>query len=315
MNSIRFAQFTVTFVAQVDMELPTNKCPLFYSGFGCQIINVFCDQKKHVTPEIPHTCLYDSLFRGKVQTLDDIHVPPYAVQCDNTETNLKKGQRLEFIFITAYIKNFWPKLLLIWKKMAERGIGGSENENTFKLTRVRLNNPFTEQSKIIATNKEYTESLPDSLLITEEHIISRAKDLGDKTKVKIQFITPWQIRIRDTSDTNQHIRALCPSFSDLIDGLVHRAEHFALGWGNQKFEWAAEKLPQLAEGLDSTDNLHWIRNTFGPRKDKQRSGVIGDMIITGPNIKPFLPLLIFGELIHVGRSATSGHGRIKLSEI
>ena len=69
-------------------------------------------------------------------------------------------------------------------------------------------------------------------------------------------------------------------------------------------------LLAAAEEIAVVDRSHWVElRSYSTRRkgETMLSGLMGDVALVG-NLAPFLPWLVWGEQVHVGKDAVKGDG-------
>ena len=108
-----------------------------------------------------------------------------------------------------------------------------------------------------------------------------------------------------------------PEFHVLVRNLLRRAANLLYfhGGGDLGVDFRAliEKARCVSLTNDSTRWVDWSRYSRRQDMTMDLTGFLGQVRYAG-DVDPFLPLLRFGEYCHVGKNATLGLGRMKLSE-
>jgi len=135
----------------------------------------------------------------------------------------------------------------------------------------------------------------------------------EHSSIKLKFITP--VRIVFESRLSPKLE-----FHVLIRRLLSRISALYYFHHEKRFEIDFKELIKKAEKVkikESCLNWHdWERYSNRQQQRMKMGGLLGDIIYEG-ELKDFLPLLVLGEHIHVGKGTSMGLGRyeIKGSEI
>ncbi len=154
--------------------------------------------------------------------------------------------------------------------------------------------------------------------ITAQHLLTRANQLSQlsqppnhpTTQLTLHFLTPTRIKFGGhlTSDFQFHhlIRALLRRLSGLM--------YFHCG---SELQVDFRGLIQLAEKIEKvSDTLRWQEQTRYSARQKtemQMGGFVGSVTFAG-DLTPFLPLLVAGEFVHVGKGTVMGLGKYRISD-
>jgi len=129
-----------------------------------------------------------------------------------------------------------------------------------------------------------------------------------RERLTIQFLTPTHL-VRH----GQKLRR--PDFSSLMRALLRRMTMLAVyhGGGVDRAQMAL-----LAEQAEAVQLANWEGNwqewqRYSSRQDKKMTfqGLVGDALYEG-DLAPFLPYLVMGQALHVGKACTFGEGHYRL---
>lgn len=283
-SQLKIARFTLHFRAQKDAAMPRHKCNVLRSAFGAAVAAVLCggNHDEHRGQLCQFARLFDG--QGGPERLPQLaKVPPYVFECSDMRRRIPTGGALQVKFILFAPGHFADyDLQAVWEEMA---CGLARPENEFALERI---------------GKE---------IITESNLIAKVNSISDSSIV-VRFVTPLLIR------KNKKSRAIRePSFADLVQFASQRAWALGHAWGRGAPAWALEELmgkTTLVETVES--DLHWI--DWGRRSRRQgrrveMGGVRGHVTFCG-DLAPFLSLLTFISVVHLGAGITTGNGKIEL---
>jgi len=266
------------------------------------------------------------------------------------KTNYGAGEHIGFDLILAgKAREYLPYFIVAFRELGEQGIGTKRNgrRGRFRFFSVTAPNVISESAPQAETKQSVVYSHSDNLVrnipakITLQEITERANAL-DPYRVTIRFLTPTILK-----HENQVIRE--PEFHHIVKRLRDRINALATFYGDGPLPWDFKGMGERAEKVKRIQNVpsplvgevevrepqntplpsggearvrgksgfHWIeagrRSTKGWKKGitHDLSGFIGEATYEG-DIREFLPLLILGEYLHVGKSAAFGLGRYEL---
>jgi len=124
-------------------------------------------------------------------------------------------------------------------------------------------------------------------------------------RLTIRFLTPTRI-----VDQGQLVHV--PLFGPLFRRLSERLEALAGEYGNCRPQWDIARLLEAADRVQLiADHTHWseVRSySRRLRRETPLSGYLGEATYLSSEWPVLLPYLVWGENIHVGKSATRGCG-------
>jgi CRISPR/Cas system endoribonuclease Cas6 (RAMP superfamily) len=126
-------------------------------------------------------------------------------------------------------------------------------------------------------------------------------------EITLRFLTPTTLKAEG------EVIAV-PQFHQLIKRLRDRVNALASFYCDGALDLDFKALGQQAESVQTvTVDSQWIDRTRRTRKgfSQDLSGFIGEVTYRG-DLGPFLPLLLLGEYVHVGKNAAFGNGWYQL---
>jgi hypothetical protein len=136
------------------------------------------------------------------------------------------------------------------------------------------------------------------------------KNIDDTDQLTLRFVTPARIRIK-----GQVVET--PSFVELVRGISLRLSMLTQTFGGGNVAYDYKSLLETAQGVsvkDSTLRLAALERYSNRRQGKlQLDGFIGEITFSGETLPQFVPLLVAGELLHVGSGTAFGLGRYSIA--
>lgn len=140
------------------------------------------------------------------------------------------------------------------------------------------------------------------------YIEERIVELGAPAQITLRFQTPTRLRVRGDLQTDL-------SFETLVRSLLRRAgllvelyggAPLALDFGEVIAQAATIETRRI--GLEWHD---WERSSSRKQTRMLMGGLIGDIEYAGAALADLLPLVLAGELMHVGTGTSFGMGRYR----
>ncbi|MCX7973803.1 MAG: CRISPR system precrRNA processing endoribonuclease RAMP protein Cas6 [Candidatus Aminicenantes bacterium] len=134
------------------------------------------------------------------------------------------------------------------------------------------------------------------------------KDIKRSKYLAINFITPTRIKYQDEFIS-------VPEFHIIIRSLMRRISnlsYFHCGETlNINFDYLINQATKIKIDKISINWVEWERFSFIQERRMKFGGFVGEVIYKG-DLSKFLPFLILGEYIHVGKGASFGLGLYKI---
>jgi hypothetical protein len=214
---------------------------------------------------------------------------------------------------------FFPYLALATQVMELNGIGRPLHENggrrgRFEVNSIELINPFSGESQPLYQRGQAKVAHP-TLAITSKHVAQRAATLPANA-LTLHFLTPTRLVDRGQLVHHPSLRVLCARLSERLDALAREyAPEPAESVGLEDARARAQCLAERAARVTLTENVtRWVDvASFSARQQRSTpiGGLVGRATYSG-DLAPLRELLVWGELLHVGKNAVKGDGRYRI---
>ncbi len=202
-----------------------------------------------------------------------------------------------------------PYLMLSINMLEAAGLGQRLSENHgqrghFRIMLVENYNPVTGERRTLYKKGQQLFQVP-TISVTEQDICKRAEQLPED-RVTLAFLTPTRIVERE------HLLQRA-SFAPLIHRLLERlmALENAYGEGASMTMEELWALVEQAEQIACTEDCtRWSDVKSYSNRQKRFTpigGLVGKATFAG-NLAQFRKYLLWGELIHIGKSCVKGDG-------
>lgn len=313
---IPYQKIEFTIEAIDELNLPFYMGSTFRGGFGNVFRRIVCALKRHDCEDciLRSKCIYAYVF----ETSPDIVFPegsiimnmhkyekiPRPFVIEPPEGNLKTcppGERLNFtLTLVGRAVEYIPYFIYTFDELGSTGIG--KGRGRYKLLEVKK----AHTGELVYSLKDRTLRQTDSdcLELPEDF-----KPSGIMDGLSMRFITP--LRVKYNRDL-----VVTPEFHILIRALLRRLGLlYYFHCGNQKPSWKHRKIISYAETIIiQSSSLRWIDwERYSSRQDTRMKlgGLVGEITYYG-DIKPFLPIIKAGEILHVGKNTSFGLGRYEI---
>ncbi|RME12516.1 MAG: CRISPR system precrRNA processing endoribonuclease RAMP protein Cas6 [Ardenticatenia bacterium] len=254
---------------------------------------------------------------------------PYTIDLDPvhhaTRHRYAPGDRFGFgvtLFGVAF--NLLPYLILAVSEMGRIGVGRPLREDNgrrgrFRLYQVEAVHPLTGERELVL--------LPNSTVVQTPTLHANAKTIAKRAKaflartattqrLTVRFLTPTRLVHRKQLVKEPLFRPLVARALDRIEALSHLYTH--------------DDVPSRVPGMSSIENIpDWLAKADTVRlvehetqwidiqsysKRTQRAtpvgGFVGYAVYEAETWTPFVPVLLWAQVAHVGKDAVKGNGAI-----
>jgi len=315
-ENFTLATYRFTLEALEPLTLPPFKTSALRGGFGHCFKRQVCQYPQPCWQrcEIGNACPYGYLFetRAPEETLllaqaSDIPRPFIMVDSGNRRTRLQAGDRFTFgLTLIGQANQLLPYFIAVFHELGRIGLGKKQGQyRLVEVAYVDRRAGYLEPIYQASDGVVYAASQG----LSGAQIMERAAAYGPVEEVTLAFLTPTQIK---------HQGKLIwynLSFFVLIKHVLIRLESLSLFHCGLPvevdFAGLLEQAREITVSLDETYELNWTRRSGRQQRDIWMDGFVGAVTYRG-NITPFLPLLLLGELIHVGKKTVFGSGQYQL---
>jgi hypothetical protein len=306
------ASFTFHLTARETIQLPEYKGSAFRGGFGHVMKKVCClapSGRMCENCQLPASCAYAYIFetpltdpsQAPIQATNLPHpfviLPPIT-----TREIIHAGEKLGFgLTLIGKGIDFLPYFIYAFDELGRSGIG--RGRGRYQLERVTDAFTGTEiyshATKTLAgdfTTKQFAD------------LFAETTD-WDARQIALNFITPTRV-----TDQNQLAEKL--PFDLLARGLFRRASLLAKihCGGEWKLDYGAILEFARSQVRLAKSELYWQdweRYSNRQQRRMKLGGFVGQVQYEG-DLKPFLPLILLGHYIHLGKNTTFGMGKFEI---
>jgi hypothetical protein len=291
--AIPYLRLRMTLEAEEEAFLPPYQGSMLRGAFGHALRRTVCAmglKQPCASCPLRRACAYTRLFEPYIEGEPppflrgvDQAVRPYVFEPRSQGGRLEPGDPLHFdLLLFGQAVDLQAYALLAVERMARGGLGARRSR--FRLVRAEAASPG-------GSTELFVPLLPPELVVCH-------------------LVTPLRVKVRD------HLSER-PTFRDLVFNMLRRVlelAHFyvpgaAIDWSFRDFLNHAEEVRVTSADLRWHD---WERWSQRQQRSMKLGGIVGRLVLEGEKIAPFLPLLGAAEIVHVGKGATFGLGKIEL---
>ena len=334
-KNFKISKFIITIDPLEEIILPKYKGSTFRGAFGNVFRRVVCINKISdcVGCFLKEKCIYSYIFETPLPKNSEYqkknsYVPhPFIIEPPLEEKEIyNKGETISFnLILVNKAISYLPYFIFTFKEMGENGIGKGRGKYFLKNIK-NFSNNGTEMCKadhkIDKINGKVNPLIYDGenesfqnnyVILTGEEILAKADSHLDNNNLAIEFITPTRIKY-----DGKLISTL--EFYVLIKNLLRRISALSYFHSNEPLDLDYKNLIDRAKNIKvNQSELHWYDWTrYSARQDSKMSlgGFKGKITFMGREnsqiIKDFLPLVILGEYVHIGRGTSFGLGKYRI---
>lgn len=198
--------------------------------------------------------------------------------------------------IFGKIVEFLPYILITLKNVASRGIG--INRGRAYLEKIYQKNPVSgDVHELFSSGNDMV--YPKEIFFTENDFKTMAVD-----QVKLNFKTPAIIKDKGRFVQTPSFHTLMKRIRDRFSTLSWFYEGIELDMNYKNFVLNAENVKTIRANVAYIKTHRKVRNPSGRQN---MSGIVGSLSYEG-SISEYMPYLLFGQYMHVGKSAVFGNG-------
>jgi hypothetical protein len=294
-----FSKYTFYLTALENMLLPTNKASMLRGGFGNIFKKLNCINKiSKICKDCPikETCAYSYIFETAEYSQK---IRPYIIEVPfNDKRSYKKNEIISFtIVLLCNATKYLPHFIFTFMELGKKGL--TKKKYKFNLEQVidSNNNIIFKDNKIINKGK----------ISNWDEIIKESK-INIKDKLTLNFTTPLRLA------TNNKLQSKI-SFELIIKKLIKRINDIYKYHCNIHNKINSKAIIKKAKDIEiSFSNLKWkdwIRYSNRQKRKMTFGGLLGHITFKG-SFEEFLPYLVLGSYIHIGKNCTFGQGKYEI---
>jgi len=317
-DKFRIGRFRLKLGALERISLPRYKGSAFRGAFGAVFRRVVCAQPDLecgdclLKPSCPYSYVFETSPPRNSRMLKKYNsVPrPFILEppddrCDGYEA----GQTFDVgLVLLGRALDMLPYFVLVFKELGHVGIGRriDGTRGKFALEEISAVNDITGSSRVVY--RPGNNSVGPLEPSVTPHELTEATCRLPERSIAVRFLTMTRLKYsRQLTDV--------PHFHIIIRNLLRRASTIAYFHHGNMLHWDFRGLVRKAQDVRLTQNrTRWVDWERFSRRQSTRmklGGIVGEAVYEGP-LKPFLPLLVLGRYVHVGKNVTFGLGKYEL---
>ena len=302
------------------LYLPIYKGSTLRGGFGHSLRRVICVTKGKECNDclLKQKCIYSSIFETPPsEDTTKLTKYPYAPHPFVIEPPLErkekynKDEELSFnLVLIGKATEYLPYFVFAFDKLGELGLGRGKGK--YWLKEVRSINGNSDNGLPIYCGED--EMLKDSYsLISGKDILQECKEYYHKRQLTLNFVTPARLKYQEHFIKNLE-------FHILIRNLLRRTSLLSYFHCSKELQVDFKALIEKAKSVKRTSNnlswYDWQRYSARQNTKMLLGGFMGKVTFAFDGIEPeqFLPLVLLGSYIHIGKGTSFGLGKYEISK-
>jgi hypothetical protein len=304
---IPYLRLAFTLRAQAPARLPPFKGSMLRGAFGHALRRTVCamgPQQPCESCRLRRACVYTRIFETFIEgppppLLRGLPTSPrpYIFEPRDEQRDFAPGDPLAFdLLLVGQAAELQAYAQLAVERMAAAGLG--VRRVPFALDRVEAQAPDGSRLPLFADGRALATAAPPPSLPPTNGL--------EGSRATIRLLTPLRLKIHNGL-------AGSVTFRELAFAMLRRV--LELAWFHvpgAEIDWHFRPLLDQAAALRSTPHLAW--HDWERYSNRQQTkmvfgGLLGTLDLEG-DLAPFAPLLRTAEILHVGKGATFGLGRI-----
>jgi hypothetical protein len=326
LNKLRIAKHRFTLEAVERLGLPRYKGSTLRGGFGAVFKRTVCFEKRVkscadclLKANCPYAYVFETPVPEDAQVLSSYSKAPHPFVIEpplDTKTVYEPGESLDFgLVLVGRAINYLPYFIVVFRELGRVGLGRGRGK--YRLREVAAVQPLdgVEETIYLAANEMVCER---DLSVGWEEIevqgsnvqreTSNVKRETSEDRVTVNFLTPTRMKHK-----GKYVER--PEFHVLVRNILRRVSSLYYFHCGERWETDYRGIIEAAKGVRlaevGTGWVDWERYSRRQRQRMNLGGLMGQATYEG-EIGPFLPLLVLGELVHVGKGTVFGNGWYEL---
>lgn len=304
-------------VALSTLHLPGFSSAALRGGFGNVLRELTCVTKMNdcvacpVRKECPFTYLFNPYADNDPHFHGGANLPRPFVLGNPSVEQISHGQHARFrVTIVGSAVEYLPYIVLAFRQLGIIGVG--KGRGKFRLSAVYSQDLLTGKLPKQVFDHDEDVLYPSRSYEVSLNAVSEHTADTSVHKLKLQLVTPTHLvsqgrRIDEAPSFEQLIRAILRRYSDLS----------SLYCGNRpQLDYKALLEQAKTVRLERYQLRDFYRRGFSSRRGEStpQEGICGTLVYSG-DFRSFLPYLMMGQWIHIGKQATFGMGRYDLQVV
>ena len=330
LDNFRIAKYRFTLEPLEELLLPPYKGSTLRGGFGSVFKRTVCFQKDVQTCDaclLKNNCPYGYIFESSppadaevLRTYSDVPLPFVIEPPLDRRTRYPPGEVLAFgLVLVGRAINYLPYFIVVFQELGKVGLGRGRGRYTLREVAAVQPLDGAEETIYLAANEMVCDR---DLSVGWKEIEAQASNVKRETssvkretssiQLTVNFLTPTRIK-------HQGRYVERPEFHVLVRAILRRVSSLSYFHCGERWETDYRGIIEAAKGVElaeaRTGWVDWERYSRRQGRRMNLGGFVGQATYEGgastglsTGMDSFLPLLVLGELVHVGKGTVFGNG-------
>jgi CRISPR-associated endoribonuclease Cas6 len=278
--------------------------PMIRGALGYSLYNTYCQNKlvrRCIDCHINKSCTYFQIFESpeyEGNQVKNLAIHPFQLShYEYPEDDARKSREISF-YLTVFgdPESLYPTFINEFKKITAKGLGKKS------ILAERMNVYDLEGNLLFHTGSKTSQS---PAIYSIDNVNTMIQSIKKRpSKITFKLITPLQIKF-----SGKLLNRV--DFSHIVRASARRVNMIEKYYGGDNRIRADQLLEQGGKVETVDSRLQWVSHSRYSTRKHQRMplpGIVGELTISG-DLSRFLPLLLLGEIFHVGAKTTFGLGQ------
>ena len=314
LSHFTFAQFQFFLKILDRVDLPPYKGSTFRGGFGHVFKKVVCINRNNVCGSclLKDKCIYSYVFEtppppdtSKMRKYPYAPHPFVIIPPLEDKERYQEGNTLDFeLTLIGKAIDYLPYFIYTFDELGRVGIG--KGKGNFQLEEVRSQVNQNEEKTIYSSKEKKLHQF--FKVIKGEDLIQSYPSHLTFDSLTFNFITPTRLKFDGKLSSELEFHILIRNLLRRISLLsyFHCGEELNLG-----FKGLIDKAKEVKVKTSNLSWLDWERYSNRQETRMKLGGFTGPITFEG-EFETFLPFLLLGEYIHVGKGTSFGLGKYQI---
>ncbi|MGD2092980.1 MAG: CRISPR system precrRNA processing endoribonuclease RAMP protein Cas6 [Candidatus Aminicenantes bacterium] len=278
--------------------------PMIRGALGYSLYHSFCQNKlvrRCIDCHINKSCTYFQIFESpeyQGNQVKNLAIHPFQLShYVYPDQDARKSRKISF-YLTVFgdPESLYSIFINEFKKIKAKGLGKKS------IQAERMNVYDLEGNLLFHTGSKASQSPTIYSIDNVNNVIQSLKKTP--TKITVKLITPLQLK-----SSGKLLNRI--DFSHIVRASARRVNMIEKYYGSENRIRADQLLEQGGNVKTVDSRLLWVSHSrYSTRKNQRMPlpGIVGELTISG-DLKRFLPLLLLGEIFHIGAKTTFGLGQ------
>jgi hypothetical protein len=325
-EAFRVNRFQLTLTPTAPLHLPAFHGATLRGGFGYAFKRAVCVARNHDCGQclLKTQCAYAVMFETspppgsqQLRTLSDVPRPFVLEPPSGARRDYAAGEPLEVgLVLVGRALDYLPYFVFTFQQLGETGLG--RERVPFELSRVAVGSSQSAGGSGQEADGSSGATLYEASAgvlrdppapITGPDLCNPKSEIPNlQSEITLRFVTPTHLKIAGKPSRDL-------AFRDFMAALLRRLSSLCYFHCGVELELPFRDLLAQAERVETADSrLEWVeQHRFSTRQHQlvHADGAVGEITYTG-ELSPFLPFLLAGEIVHVGKGCVFGRGKYRL---